>query len=155
MDSNQSSQSTLRYVSSFRELEVYRRQRQLSQAVFSLSKTFPKDERYSLTDQVRRSTRAIGAQIAEAWAKRLYPKHFISKLSDADGENSETQHWISEAHDCAYLSLEDTRRLLGWCAEIGRMLGAMMRKAESFASTDYTLREDPPTYLMETDELEN
>jgi four helix bundle protein len=130
----------LSYVKSFRDLEVYRRQRTLAREVFALSKTFPKDERYSLTDQLRRSSRAIGAQIAEAWAKRLYPKHFVSKLTDADGEQTETQHWLSEAVDCGYLSEPDVKRLLGLCEEIGRMLGSMMRKAESTVPRGRRLR---------------
>ena len=75
----------LKYVTNFRELEVYQRQRTLAKEVFAFSKRFPKEELYSLTDQLRRASRSIGAQIAEAWAKRLYPKHFVSKLTDADG----------------------------------------------------------------------
>lgn len=137
----------LEYVKHFKDLEIYRRQRLLAAEVFALSKHFPREEQYSLTDQLRRSSRSIGAQIAEAWAKRLYPKHFISKLTDADGELMETQHWIMEACDCEYLTEHDSRRLLGICEEIGRMLGSMIRKAESFASHSYTLHEEPPPYL--------
>ena len=96
--------SQLEYVTHFKDLEVYRRQRTLAKEVFALSKCFPREEQYSLTDQVRRSLRSIGAQIAESWAKRLYPKHFISKLPDADAEQLETQHWLIEAKDCGYLS---------------------------------------------------
>ncbi|MEW6158245.1 MAG: four helix bundle protein [Verrucomicrobiota bacterium] len=139
----------LEYVRHFRELEVYKRQRTLSKEVFALSKRFPREEQYSLTDQLRRSSRSIGAQIAEAWAKRLYPKHFISKLTDADGEQMETQHWLIEAGECNYLAESDSNRLLSLCDEIGRMLGSMIRKAESFASNDY-LREEPPPYLVNT-----
>lgn len=146
MESNQSPKPALPYVSSFQELEVYKRQRSLSREVFSISKGFPKEEQYALTDQLRRSTRSIGAQIAEAWAKRVYPKHFISKLTDTDGEQAETQHWIIEARDCGYLTVEQSEHLLGLCTEIGRMLGSMIRKADTFASSDYRLREDePPT----------
>src|SRR3972149_7398716 len=93
----------LEYASSFRDLIVYRKARELSLANFSLTKRSPKEENYSLTDQIRRSSRSIGAQIAEAWAKRLYEKHFVSKLTDADGEQNETQHWIDTAADCAYM----------------------------------------------------
>ncbi len=149
MESNQSSKRSRGYVSNFRELEVYRRQRALSKDVFLLSKGFPNEERFALTDQIRRAARSIGAQIAEAWAKRLYPKHFVSKLTDADGEQAETQHWIIEARDCDYLTDTDAERLLGWCEEIGRMLGSMMRKADAFASSDYRLREDSPDYCTE------
>ena len=143
------SKTTLNYVTSYRDLEVYRRQRTLSREVFQLSKSFPKEERYSLTDQIRRASRAIGAQIAEAWAKRLYPKHFVSKLTDADGEQLETQHWLTEASDCAYIDEGESRRLLGLCQEIGRMLGSMIQKANSFSSTDYRIHEDSPPYLVE------
>ena len=138
----------LEYVRHFSELEVYKRQKELSREVFSLSKKFPDEERYSLTDQLRRASRSIGAQIAEAWAKRLYPKHFISKLTDADGEQMETQHWLIEAVDCGYLEESDSKRLLSLCQEIGRMLGSMIRKAESFSSRDYVLREETPPYLI-------
>ncbi|HWW01688.1 MAG TPA: four helix bundle protein [Candidatus Acidoferrum sp.] len=137
----------LEYVRHFKELEVYKKQRALSREVFRLSKGFPTEEKYSLTDQLRRASRSIGAQIAEAWAKRLYPKHFVSKLTDADGEQMESQHWLIEAKDCDYLDLADSQRLLGWCEEIGRMLGSMIRKAETFSSTDYSLHEEPPPYL--------
>lgn len=137
----------LGYVRHFKDLEVYKRQRLLAREVFALSKRFPREEQYSLTDQVRRSPHSIGAQIAEAWAKRLYPKHFVSKLSDADGEQMETQHWLLEAEDCNYLAEPDSKRLLGLCEEIGRMLGSMIRKAESFSSQDYTLHEEEPPYL--------
>jgi four helix bundle protein len=97
---------------------------------------------------MRRASRSIGAQIAEAWAKRLYPKHFVSKLTDADGEQLEPQHWLIEAADCGYPGEPDSRRLLALCEEIGRMLGSMIQKAESFASRDYTLHEEPPPYLV-------
>ena len=137
----------LGYVKHFKDLEVYKRQRDWSRDGFRLSKNFPADERFSLTDQLRRASRSIGAQIAEAWAKRLYPKHFISKLSDADGEQMETQHWLIEAGDGDYLDEETSKRLLALCMEIGRMLGSMMRKAELFSSHDYSLHEETPPYL--------
>jgi len=138
----------LEYVRHFKELEVYKRQRELSREVFRLSTRFPTEEKFSLTDQLRRASRSIGAQIAEAWAKRLYPRHFISKLTDADGEQMETQHWLIEASDCGYLDAANLKRLLALCEEIGRMLGSMMRKAETFSSRDYTLHEEPPPYLV-------
>ena len=140
----------LGYVRHFKDLEVYRRQRALAAEVFALTKKFRRDEQYSLTDQLRRASRSIGAQIAEAWAKRLYPRHFVSKLTDADGEQLETQHGLMEAADCTYLGEADSKRLLGLCEEIGRMIGAMIRKAESFSSQDYTLHEEPPPYLTAT-----
>ena len=89
-------------VSNYRELEVYKAALSFQQAVFTATKAFPKEETYSLTDQVRRSSRAIGANLAEAWAKRRYPAHFLSKLTDADGELQETLHWLRTAHLCGY-----------------------------------------------------
>lgn len=94
--------SGLKRVGSFRDLLVYQNSRQLAVEIFQLTKRFPKEEMYALTDQIRRSSRSIGGQIAEAWAKRRYEKHFISKLTDADGEQQETQHWIGIAYDCEY-----------------------------------------------------
>ena len=100
------------YVENFRELDVYKLSKQLSKEVFDVSKKFPKEEMYSLTDQVRRSSRSVGAQIAEAWGKRKYEKHFVSKLTDSDGEQMETQHWIETALDCEYISMETANGLL-------------------------------------------
>jgi len=100
------------YVKSYRDLVVYQKARELAVEVFETTKSFPREEMYSLTDQIRRSSRSIGAQIAEAWAKRRYPKHFLSKLSDADGEQQETQHWIEIASDCEYLSPQQANHLL-------------------------------------------
>ena len=88
---------SLPYAVSFRDLLVYQKAKALAKEIFQLSKKFPREEAYSLTDQIRRCSRSIGAQISEAWAKRLYEKHFISKLTDADGEQNETQHWIDTA----------------------------------------------------------
>lgn len=82
------------HAKSYRDLKVYKLSRELLKDIFDLSKTFPKEETYSLTDQIRRSSRSVGGQISEAWAKRRYEKHFVSKLTDADGELQETQHWL-------------------------------------------------------------
>jgi len=120
------------YVESYKELEVYKASRQLSKEIFILTKSFPKEEMYSLTDQVRRSSRSIGAQVAEAWAKRRYEKHFVSKLTDADGEQQETQHWIETSLDCDYLSPDTTENLLKQCSSIGRMLNSMITKSSLF-----------------------
>lgn len=120
------------YVKSFRELEVYKMARELSKLVFNLSRKFPKEEMYSLTDQVRRSSRSVGAQIAEAWGKRRYEKHFISKLTDADAEQLETQHWVEVSVDCGYLSAELSKELLNQCESIGKMIGVMINKSSSF-----------------------
>ncbi|MGB3078613.1 MAG: four helix bundle protein [Saprospiraceae bacterium] len=122
----------MEYVTSFRELEVYKQARRLSKEIFEISKRFPKEEMYSLTDQVRRSSRSIGAQIAEAWGKRRYEKSFVTKLTDADGEQMETQHWIEAALDCTYISNEIAFDFLDRCASIGKMLNSMIDKSASF-----------------------
>jgi four helix bundle protein len=138
------------YARSFRELVVYQRQRQLALDVFEASRCFPSDEKFSLTDQLRRASRSIGGQIAEAWAKRRYEKHFVAKLTDADAEQQETQHWILSAHDCGYLSREDAKRLLLLCAEIGRMLQGMIDSAASFCQDPSSARvnEDSEQYFQ-------
>ena len=120
------------YVKSFRSLEVYKEARLLSKEIFEITKSFPKEERYSLTDQIRRSSRSVGAQIAESWGKRRYEKHFISKLTDADSEQLETQHWIEVSLECEYINNETCSTLLKKSEAIGRMLGAMMEKSASF-----------------------
>ena len=122
----------MEYVKSFRELEVYKLSRLLSKQIFDITKKFPKEEMYSLTDQVRRSSRSIGAQISEAWGKRRYEKHFVSKLTDADGEQLETQHWIETALDCSYITNETAGELLQQYASIGKMLNSMISKSSSF-----------------------
>ncbi len=93
-------------VNSVRELDVYQSAFSLQQEIFAVSKAFPREETYSLTDQIRRSSRSIGANLSEAWAKRRYPAHFLSKLTDADGELQETLHWLSSAEACEYLGVE-------------------------------------------------
>jgi len=87
-------------IESFRDLEVYKKAFALQQDIFELTKSFPKEELYSLTDQIRRSSRSVGSNIAEAWQKRRYIQHFVSKLSDSDGEQAETQHWLDTAFAC-------------------------------------------------------
>jgi four helix bundle protein len=117
--------------------------------VFRLSKTFPKEEMYSLTDQLRRSARSVGAQIAEAWGKRRYEKHFVSKLTDADAEQMETQHWVGEALDCGYMTTADAGHLISSLEEIGRMLNSMIGKAHLFCgSPDGILHEEAPEYYV-------
>lgn len=122
----------MEFVTGFRGLKVYQLSRQLSREIFDISKAFPKEEMYSLTDQIRRSSRSVGAQIAEAWAKRKYEKHFISKLTDADGETLETQHWIEIALDSSYLPDDQAKSLLKQYEVLERMLNSMIIKAASF-----------------------
>ena len=122
----------MEYVNSFTDLEVYRISREISYEIFSLSKNFPNEEKYSLTDQVRRSSRSVGAQIAEAWGKRRYESHFILKLTDADSEQLETQHWIDIAEECGYLIADKAHELSNKCKAVGRMLQTMIDKSPSF-----------------------
>ncbi|MDX9929788.1 MAG: four helix bundle protein [Bacteroidales bacterium] len=120
------------YVKSYRELEVYKLARDLSGEIFILSKEFPKDEIYSLTNQIRRSSRSVGSQIAESWGKRRYVNHFVSKLTDADSEQMETQHWIEVAEECKYIPAETSVNLIMKCESIGKMIQAMIDKSDSF-----------------------
>ena len=120
------------HAESFRDLIVYQKAKAVSRIIFELSKKFPKEETYSLTDQIRRSSRSIGAQIAEAWGKRRYKKHFISKLTDSDSEQLETQHWVSDTADCKYITLDQEKDLIERLSEIGRMLNSMINKADKF-----------------------
>src|SRR3990172_1531482 len=117
----------------YRDLKVYQLAYRLAMEIFEVSKGFPKDERYSLTDQVRRSSRSVAANIAEAFRKRQYPNMFVSKLADADAEATETQVWLDFAKDCGYLSPERQGKLATGYADVGKMLGAMMAHPERFA----------------------
>jgi four helix bundle protein len=140
----------LAHAESYRDLVVYQKARLLAQAIFAVTREFPREECYSLTDQFRRSSRSIGAQIAEAWAKRRYEKHFVSKLTDADGEQQETQHWIEVALDCGYLGRERADDLLRQCLEIGRLIGGMIAKAEQFCNPQTpSIRELPAEYFAD------
>ncbi len=143
--------SALQHAKSFRELLVYQKSRQLSKEIFDLTTSFPKDEKFSLTDQIRRSSRSVGAQIAEAWAKRRYEKHFISKLTDSDGEQMETQHWLETALDCRYIDEKTRNQLVDKCLEIGRMLGGMMEKSDLFCNAPSRVGESSAEYLANTD----
>jgi four helix bundle protein len=120
----------------FRDLLVYQKAKEVTESIFEISKSFPKEEIYALTDQIRRSSRAVGAQLAEAWGKRRYAKHFISKLTDADAEQLETQHWLGIAVSCGYLSTTDEEKLLNQLKEIGRMINGMMSKAHLFCGQE-------------------
>jgi len=119
-------------ISSFKDLRVYQLAFELQQEIFEASKRFPQEERYALTDQVRRASRSIGANLAEAWQKRPYIAHFISKLTDADGEQAETQHWLDTAVACNYLSDQQRTTMLDKCLRVGQMLGTMKAKPEKF-----------------------
>lgn len=136
-----------KYARSHRDLIVYQKARGLAQEIFEATRAFPREESFSLTDQIRRLSRSVGAQIAEAWAKRRYEKHFVSKLTDADGEQFETQHRIETAEDCGYLAHGRSVALLERCREIGRLLGSMINKAGLFCKpTALALRETQAEY---------
>ena|SRR5262245_52220919 len=124
--------SELQHAKSFRDLIVHQKARKIAQMIFQLSKSFPREEAHSLTDQIRRASRSIGAQVAEAWGKRQYERHFISKLTDADAEQLESQHWTDVAFDCGYLTEEQQNLVLANLSEIGRMLHSMINKAGQF-----------------------
>jgi four helix bundle protein len=139
----------LAFARSFKELIVYNKARVLARTVFRISKRFPREESFSLTSQWRRAARSIGAQIAEAWAKRRYPAHFVSKLTDADGEQQESQHWTIIAFDDGYISREEAREVGSLAMEVGRMLGDMIQNAESFRGEDYVLKETGDSYFID------
>ncbi len=126
--------AVLGHAKSFRDLIVYQKARNVADRVFDLSRSFPREEMYSLTDQARRSSRAIGAQIAEAWGKRRYERYFLCKLTDADSEQLEAQHWIDIALRCRYLRKADAASVQEELRQIGVMLHSMMSKARSFCS---------------------
>ena len=119
----------------FRDLKVYQLAYKLAMEVFEESKTFPKEERYSLTDQVRRSSRSVPGNIAEGYRKRMYPKMFVSKMADADAEAAETQVWLDFAYDCVYLSQKRHDELIEGYEEVGKMLGGMITNPEKFITS--------------------
>lgn len=119
----------------FRTLLAYKKGFDLAMEIFHISKTFPKEEKYSLTDQIRRSSRSVCINITEAYRKRLYPKHFISKLSDADSENGETLGWIEFAEACGYISTEIKIDLETKNKEIGKLINFMMNNPTKFGSS--------------------
>jgi four helix bundle protein len=110
--------------------------------IFRISKSFPVEERYALTSQIRRSSRSVCLNLREAWAKRRYEAHFISKLSDSDGENSETDSSLDFARDCGYISQEQHESLTNSCTEIGKMLGSMIKSPGSFLIKDRSQTSD-------------
>jgi four helix bundle protein len=118
-----------------RDLKVFQLAYDLAMEIFHLSKSFPAEEKYSLTDQIRRSSRSVAANIAEGFRKRRYPNMLISKLTDCDGEATETQVWLDFACDCGYLSKPNRDRLTSGYEEVGKMLGGMMANASKFAPT--------------------
>jgi four helix bundle protein len=123
-------------IRSAKELKVYQKGYQLAMEVFRLSKSFPTEERFVLTSQIRRSSRSICLNLREAWAKRRYEAHFISKLTDCDGENSETDTALDFAKDCGYITAQQHAELISQCEEIGKMLGSMINNPTPFLISD-------------------
>ncbi len=122
-------------IRSFRDLDVYTQAREQAKKVFAVSKSFPREERFSLTDQIRRSSRAVNAMIAEAWARRMYPAAFINKIDEAMGEAMETQAWLDHALDCGYVDEKAHRSLDESWQRIGAMLNRMIQRADDFCRT--------------------
>ena len=122
-------------VKSAKDLVVYQKAYGLAMKIYELTKKFPTEEKYALTSQIRRSSRSVCLNLREAWAKRRYEAHFVSKLSDCDGENSETDASLDFAKDCSYITPQEHQELTSVCSEIGKMLGSMIRHPEDFLLT--------------------
>ena|ERR1043165_7713694 len=118
----------------FRDLKVYQLAYDLAMQIFMESKHFPIEEKYSLTDQIRRASRSVASNIAERYRKKRYAKMFVSKMADADGEAAETQVWLDFARDCGYLSPALQARMTAVYEELGRMLGSMILNPERFTN---------------------
>jgi four helix bundle protein len=119
-------------INSAKDLKVYKVAYELAMAIFEISKTFPPEEKYALTSQIRRSSRSVCLNLREAWAKRRYEAHFVNKLTDCDGENSETNSSLDFARDCRYISTQQHAAWVVRCEEVGRMLGSMVKHPSPF-----------------------
>ena len=115
-----------------KDLTVYQKAYDLSMRLFEISRRFPAEEKFALTSQIRRSSRSICMNLREAWAKRRYEAHFISKLTDCDAENGETDTSLDFARDCGYIDLEEHQALTSLSSEIGKMLGTMIKNPGPF-----------------------
>ena len=123
-------------LNSAKDLEVYKKAYSVAMRIFELSRKFPPEERFALTGQIRRSSRSVCLNLREAWAKRRYEAHFVSKPTDCDGENSETDSSLDFAKDCSYIGSGDHAALTALCREIGRMLGSMIKNPAPFLISD-------------------
>lgn len=123
-------------INSAKDLNVYKAAYELSMKIFELTKSFPAEARFALTSQIRRSSRPVCLNLREAWAKRRYEAHFINKLTDCDGENSETDSSLDFAVDCKYITSEQHSELVICCQQVGRMLGSMIKNPSSFLISD-------------------
>jgi four helix bundle protein len=118
----------------FRDLIVYQKSYKLAMEIFEITKSFPKEEKYSLVDQIKRSSRSVPANIAEAWVKRKYPKSFVSKLLDSLAEEAETEVWIDMSKDCKYIDDQLYNSLLDRCQEVAKMLNSMINTPDKFCN---------------------
>ena len=119
-------------VTNFKELIVYQKAHRLAMDIFHLSMKFPKDEKYSLTDQIRRSSRSVSSCIAESWAKRLYIKAFVNKLTDSLGEEFETEDWLDYSRDCRYIADSEHEHMISEYDEVRKMLISMINNPEKW-----------------------
>jgi four helix bundle protein len=116
----------------YKDLRVFQLSYKLAMKIFEITKRFPKEEKFSLTDQIRRSSRSVPANISEAWKKRSYPKMFVSKIIDAAGEAGETEVWLDISKDSNYISIEEHKEMMDGYDEVNRMLNGMAEKPEKF-----------------------
>jgi len=122
-------------VQTVKELTVYQKAYDVAIRIFECSKRFPAEEKFSLTSQIRRSSRSVCLNLREAWAKRRYEAHFVSKLTDCDGENNETDSSLDFARDCHYITPEEHRDLVKLNREVGKMIGSMIKTPTPFLLT--------------------
>jgi len=119
----------------FQDLEVYKLALKEATRIYTITQSFPKEERYSLTDQIRRSSRAVNAMLAEGWARRMYPAAFVNKVNEALGEAMETQAWLDHALECGYLNSARHLELNEAWQHVGAMLNRMIQRADDFCKS--------------------
>jgi len=122
-------------IRSFRDLQVYQLAKTEAKRIFVVTGRFPREEKYSLIDQIRRSSRAVAALLAEAWARRRYPAAFVNKVDEASGEAMETQAWLDHALECGYLKPVEHKNFDGAWQHVGAMLNRMIERADDFCRT--------------------
>lgn len=123
-------------LNSAKDLDVYKKSYQLAMRLFEISKSFPAEEKFALTSQIRWSSRSVCLNLREAWAKRRYEAHFISKLTDCDGENIETDSSLDFAKECGYITVAQHQEMVALCQQFGRMLGSMIKNPGPFLTSD-------------------
>jgi four helix bundle protein len=115
-----------------KETTVYKKAFVVAMEIFQISKQFPAEEKYSLTDQIRRSSRSVCICLLEAYRKKIYPAHFVAKVTDSDMENSETSGWLDFALACKYVSVEQFQHLISQNAEVGKLLNHMITNSDKY-----------------------